>query len=468
MEHWDPLRGESGDGRGEEVRRADEEAHRPEEEGAGAATLRSDAEPEVATASASALPPETLTAPRRRRWRWDRTLTIALAVALVVGLAGGGALGYFWAGRGGNGAGYETGVPVAVESASASGGGATATPAANSDLSSLATPVTKVYQAVGNAVVSIQSQASSPFGTQSALGSGFFINSKGYILTNYHVVADSQQLTVQLADGRSFSAHVVGYDPSNDLAVVLPDQPVGNVTVAPLGDSDKVMVGQLAIAIGNPFGYDHTVTAGIVSALGRTLPAGNQHSIAGMIQTDAAINPGNSGGPLFNALGQVIGINTAIEAPQQGRLGGQPGNVGIGFAIPINTFKAEAAKLLAGGMVEHAWLGISGIELTPDLAKQYGLSVQSGVLVAETMPASPARRAGLRGASVDPTTGQPDFSSADVITAVNGQKVTSATELSALLDKVGVGNTATLTVVRGGRSLQLPVRLAAWPANLGG
>ncbi|MBX5464444.1 MAG: trypsin-like peptidase domain-containing protein [Clostridia bacterium] len=405
--------------------------------------------------------------PTRRRWRPRRAVAVAVVVALLVGLAGGAALGYFWVGHGGGGtAGLP---PLTAASGGQAGGQAGLAATANTDVSSLATPVTRVYQAVGNAVVAIQSQSSSPFGTQSGLGSGFFIDTQGHIVTNYHVIEGADQLTVQLADGRTYSAHVVGTDPGNDLAVIQPDQAIPDITVAPLGDSDKVLVGELAIAIGNPFGYDHTVTAGIVSALGRTLPSGNQHSIAGMIQTDAAINPGNSGGPLLDANGEVIGINTAIEAPNGGRFsGGQAGNVGIGFAIPINTLKAEASQLLAGGQVQHAWLGISGMELTPQVASQYGLPVSSGVLVVETLPGSPARSAGLQAATVDPTTGQPDFSSADVITAVNGQKVTSAVQLSSLLDRVGVGRTATLTVVRGGRTLQIPVRLAAWPASLPG
>jgi serine protease Do len=220
-------------------------------------------------------------------------------------------------------------------------------------------------------------------------GTGFIIDSRGYILTNNHVVAKAQKITVTMADGKKIPASLIGRDPASDLAVIK-ISPRHVDIVATLGDSDKVRVGQKAIAIGNPFGLSHTLTTGIISALNRGIMTEDGNQIDDLIQTDAAINPGNSGGPLLNSNGEVIGINTAIYS-----LSG--GYQGIGFAIPVNRVKDVASQLISTGKVARPWLGITGITLSAELSGAIGLAVERGVLVAEVVPGSPADQAGLRG-----------------------------------------------------------------------
>jgi putative serine protease PepD len=220
-------------------------------------------------------------------------------------------------------------------------------------------------------------------------GSGFVIDRKGYILTNNHVVAKAQKITVTLVNGKKLPASLVGRDPVSDLAVIkIPAASVDAVAV--LGDSDQVRVGQKAIAIGNPFGLSHSLTTGIVSALNREIRTQDGIHIDDLIQTDAAINPGNSGGPLLNSNGEVIGINTAIFS-----LSG--GYQGIGFAIPINRAKRVATQLIVSGQVRRAWLGITAISVTKDLSGQLGLPAKNGVLIVEVIPGGPADQAGLQG-----------------------------------------------------------------------
>ncbi|MBI2080489.1 MAG: trypsin-like peptidase domain-containing protein, partial [candidate division NC10 bacterium] len=225
---------------------------------------------------------------------------------------------------------------------------------------------------------------------QTGTGSGFILDEQGHIVTNNHVVADARSLEVTLADGTKTPATLVGRDPNNDLAVIKINLPGRTLPVLPLGDSDALQVGQLAIAIGNPFGLDRTVTRGVISSLNRSLKAESGREIRGIIQTDAAINPGNSGGPLLNSRGEAIGINTAIFSPSGG-------SVGIGFAIPVNTARRLVPQLIATGRVRHPWLGIAGVSLSPDLVKALDLPVEKGVLVAQVYPRSPAARAGLKG-----------------------------------------------------------------------
>jgi S1-C subfamily serine protease len=213
-------------------------------------------------------------------------------------------------------------------------------------------------------------------------GSGFIIDRRGYILTNNHVVAKAQKLTVTMATGKRIDATLVGRDPGTDLAVIR--IPPGDVeAVATLGDSDNLRPGRKAIAIGNPFGLSHTLTTGIVSALHRSIRTEDGNEIEDLIQTDAAINPGNSGGPLLNSNGDVIGINTAIFS-----LSG--GYQGIGFAIPINLAKRVAEQLITSGRVARPWLGISGLSLSPSLAEGLGLGASQGVLVVQVFPGGPA------------------------------------------------------------------------------
>ena len=223
-------------------------------------------------------------------------------------------------------------------------------------------------------------------------GSGFIVNADGTIVTNYHVVRDAQQVQVTLTDRSTYPAQVAGYDALTDLAVVKIDSKGKKLPTLPLGDSSQLLVGQKVLAIGNPFGLQATLTTGVVSALQRTLqtPAGGVIDEA--IQTDAAINPGNSGGPLLDSQGRIIGVNTLIFTPSGG-------SVGIGFAIPINTVKFILGDLVRYGRPKRPWLGISSLEVGPELAQALNLPVKSGVLIAEVVPGGPADRAGLHGGS---------------------------------------------------------------------
>ena len=328
--------------------------------------------------------------------------------------------------------------------------------------------VTSVYDSVGAAVVYITSEGA-PRATQfgpmpeRGTGSGVIIDDQGHILTNNHVVSGSTKLQVLLATGETVPANTLGRDPGNDLAVIKIDMSKvadrSKIRWAPLGDSDALKVGQLAIAIGNPFGLERTVTVGVVSSLGRTFSGTTgSRPIRNMIQTDAAINPGNSGGPLLNSQGQVIGINSAIESPVRG-------NVGIGFAVPINTAKGSLNDLkTAGKLLSHPWLGISGTPVNSEVATQLGIPAE-GVYVVVTMPDSPAAAAGIRGAisnqgrtpSADLPTG------GDVILAVDGQKVTKVEEISSYLDTKRADDQVTLTVRRDGGTTDVKITLAEWP-----
>ncbi len=329
-------------------------------------------------------------------------------------------------------------------------------------------PVVAVYQKVSPAVVYITSIGQSvphSFGNvpTQGTGSGFIIDNQGHILTNNHVVAGADRLEVTLSDQTTVPATVVGRDPSDDLAVIKIDVPSEKLTVAPLGDSDKLQVGELAIAIGNPFGLDHTVTAGVISSLGRNYPSENGRTIANMIQTDAAINPGNSGGPLLNAQGEVIGINSAIESPVSG-------SVGIGFAVPINTAKQSLPQMLQGGVVKKPWLGISGTALNPTLADQLKLPVKQGVYVVDVLPDSPAAKAGLKGASSGQSQRnllqQTPPSGGDVITAVDDKQVKKVEDIIAYLNGKQVGDVVKVHLLRNGSEMTVDLTLAAWPDNL--
>jgi len=287
-------------------------------------------------------------------------------------------------------------------------------------------------------------------------GSGFIIDSKGYILTNNHVVAKAQKIIVTLADGRKLSASLVGRDPASDLAVI--KIPSGSIQViTSLGDSDQVRVGQKAIAIGNPFGLSHTLTTGIISALERSIRTQENLQIDHLIQTDAAINPGNSGGPLLNSNGEVIGINTAIFS-----LSG--GYQGIGFAIPINRGKEVATQLITSGRVARPWLGITGISLTRDISRDLGLDVNNGVLVAEVLPGSPAYQAGVRGGSRTIIVGSMKLPiGGDIITSLNEEEISDMKKLINLLNYLKVGQKVTLRIYRDHRHLEVQVLLAERP-----
>jgi S1-C subfamily serine protease len=324
-----------------------------------------------------------------------------------------------------------------------------------------------IYQQLQPAVVEITStqQGGSPFAPSGqATGSGIVIDQQGTILTNNHVVADATNLDVTFSDNTTASATIVGTDPGNDLAVIRADLSGQKLTAATLGDSDAMRVGDPVLAIGTPFELDGTLTQGIVSATGRTFSEGQgTRPIRNMIQTDAAVNPGNSGGPLIDCHGEVIGINTALENPT-----GQDVNVGIAFAVPINAAKRFLPDMEAGQTVSHPWLGIAGEDVTPALARDLNLSVQSGVYVTLVSAGGPAQDAGLQGAFSSEREAQQSGSQpqagGDVIVAVDGHDMTGIDQLATYLDsQKKVGDTVTLKVVRGGQELTLDATLAQWP-----
>jgi S1-C subfamily serine protease len=320
-----------------------------------------------------------------------------------------------------------------------------------------------VYQKVLPSVVKIVSRSSSGFGTSEGQGSGIIIDTEGNILTNNHVVSGANSLVVTLADGSELPATVVGTDPGNDLAVIHIDPPAGGLTAARLGDSDKLLVGDPVFALGNPFDLEHTFTQGIVSAVGRTYsPGSGTRPLYNMIQTDAAVNPGNSGGPLINCYGEVVGVNTLLENPT-----GQSVNVGIAFAVSVNTVNGSLDSMLAGNTISHSWLGIAGRELTPTLAKELDLSVTEGVYVVTVANNSPAERAGLIPAFASESQAQNNRTppqGGDVILAVDGKSVTDVDQLANYLDsQKRPGDTVSLTIVRDGKETTVNATLAQWP-----
>ena len=276
-----------------------------------------------------------------------------------------------------------------------------------------------------------------PPGLSEGMGSGVIISQDGYVLTNNHVVAGAKEVTVTLADHKEYKGRIVGRDPQTDLAVLKIDAKEA-LPVSTLGDSDNLKVGDWVVAIGNPFGLDHTVTSGIVSAKGRVIGAGPYDNF---IQTDASINPGNSGGPLLNMQGEVVGINTAII----------PQGQGIGFAIPVNTVKPLIPQLETKGEVTRGYLGVSIQSITPGLAKSLNLPDQQGALVADVNPDTPAAKAGIK--------------RGDVIVAYNGKEVADSQALPAMVAATPVDQQATVTVIRNGDKLQLPVKVGQLPSQ---
>jgi len=294
---------------------------------------------------------------------------------------------------------------------------------------------------------------------QEGTGSGFVVKPDGLILTNNHVVTGTQQLTVTLAgDKKQYKARVLGTDPRNDLALVK-IQAEHALPFLKLGDSDGLQVGQKVLAIGNPFGFGGTLTTGIVSSLGRTLQPQEGHRLEDMIQTDAAINPGNSGGPLLDSHGAVIGINTAIYGPQ--------GNIGIGFALPINRAKAMLDEFQAKGRVTRPYLGIQTIYISGDAADDLGLPNEGGLLIQRVEGGSPAAEAGLRGPTRRAIAGVYQIGiGGDFIIAVDGQPVESNDSLQRVLNRKRVGDALELTVYRNGRTQRVTVKVGEAPQTL--
>ncbi len=285
-------------------------------------------------------------------------------------------------------------------------------------------------------------------------GSGFLIDKDGHILTNYHVIQGAQTIEVALGDQSRYKARLIGDDPRNDIALIQIDTKDHNITPLTLGDSRNLVVGQRALAIGNPFGFSSTLTTGIVSALGRTVQTGESTFIDEAIQTDAAINQGNSGGPLLDSHGQVIGINSAIYSPA-----GSTSATGIGFAIPINTARRVAEDLIKYGHVRRATLGAEGRPLWPGLADALKLSTNHGILIERVDPGGPAALAGIRGGTKSFLGLQELRVGGDILIAIDGKEVANQVDLNLLLNRSQPGDTVTLTIIRNGQKLQVPVKL---------
>jgi len=273
---------------------------------------------------------------------------------------------------------------------------------------------------------------------QKGTGSGFIISQEGYVLTNEHVVRKAEKIKVTLSDGREFTGNVVGSDVSSDMAIV--KIPANNLPTVTLGDSDKLRVGEVVIAIGNPYGLQQTVTMGVVSAKGRSIPLGEGEQVyRNFIQTDTAINPGNSGGPLLNTKGEVVGINTAII----------PYAHGIGFAIPINAAKKNIDDLITLGKVRRSWLGVYIQEVTPEIAEQFNLKEAKGVLVGDVIKDGPAEETGI--------------SRGDIITKVNDQEVNSTGELQDKIRDIDIGKNANIEIIREGKVISFIVKIGEMP-----
>jgi S1-C subfamily serine protease len=295
-----------------------------------------------------------------------------------------------------------------------------------------------------------------------ALGSGFVIDKAGHVVTNYHVVEHARSVDVSFSNNESMKAKVVGTDPSTDVAVLQVDAHSRALTPLALGNSDAVRVGDSVVAIGNPFGYDRTVTTGIVSALQRVIQAPNSYSIDHVIQTDAALNKGNSGGPLLDARGYVIGVNSQIAAGDSG----SSGNIGIGFAVPINTVKTVAAQIIKTGHAEHPYLGISVQAVTASAAKLFHLPATHGLLVARVQPGSGAAKAGLRAGSGNATlAGETYPLGGDLITKVDSTPLYSLDQLRDAIDDKQPGDQVRLETYRGHQQRTVTVKLGRQPSS---
>lgn len=316
----------------------------------------------------------------------------------------------------------------------------------------------EIYRTLSPGVVNVHSTsyARDFFGfvePQEGSGSGSVIDQDGNILTNYHVIEGAQKLAVSFGGQKNYAAKVVGGDPDTDLAVIkLIEMPKEPLTIIPLGDSDKLEVGQKVLAIGNPFGMDRTLTTGVISGLQRPIRARNNRPIEGAIQTDASINPGNSGGPLFDSHGRMIGINSQILSPSGA-------SAGVGFAVPVNIAKRIVPELLRSGEIRRPKLGITTRDVDT-LKNQVELPVSDGVLIWQIAPGGPAANAGLRGLT---QTENGDVEVGDVIVGIDSEKVANTDELYRILNKHPLGDQVQVQILRNGRRMSVPVRLTETP-----
>lgn len=324
--------------------------------------------------------------------------------------------------------------------------------------------INEIYRRSGPGVVQITTTVAAGNQFQqsgAALGSGFVLDKEGHVITNYHVIRDATSIRVRFSNDDTLKAELVGSDPSTDIALLKVDAGARALTPLILADSDGVEVGDSVVAIGNPFGLERTVTAGIVSALQRAVEAPNGYAIGHVIQTDAPINHGNSGGPLLDTRGQVIGVNSQIATDGAG-----DGNVGIGFAVPSNTVKSVIGQLLATGKVEHAYLGISALDITTEIANNFRLPVDKGLVVQSVTEGSGAAAAGLKAGS-EPVVidGESFRMGGDVIVAAGGRDITKITELRDVIAERKPGEKLELKIYRGGKAMTVTVTLGRQPES---
>ena len=368
-------------------------------------------------------------------------------------------LGAFWAG-----ARFAPRQPVNVEALPLGGTRPSTVPQRDAALTEDESINVRIYRQASPAVANILTKATEydffmdPVPVAGA-GSGFIIDPRGYILTNYHVVEGAQSIEVVLGDQSRYPAKFIGADQRNDVALVKIDPKGKHLAALSLADSGAVQVGQKVLAIGNPFGFQSTLTTGVVSALGRTVQTSQTTFIEEAIQTDAAINRGNSGGPLINSHGEVIGINSAIYTPTGT-------TAGIGFAIPINTAKTIANDLINTGRVHRAFLGVQTISIVGGLAEALDLPVQEGLLVEVVTKGGPAAVAGIHGGDRIAQAGMRRFYiGGDVMVSIDGQKVANEFDVNLILNHHRPGDKVTVTVYRGGKRMDVPVTLGERTGN---
>jgi S1-C subfamily serine protease len=318
-----------------------------------------------------------------------------------------------------------------------------------------------VYERLNAAVVNITTETMAinwflePVPQEGGSGSGSIIDTRGYVLTNNHVIQNAYKVFINFADGRQLEGSVVGADPENDIAVLKFDPPRGmELRLVPYGDSSSLKVGQKVLAIGNPFALERTLTVGIVSGLGRPIQTSRQHIIRDMIQTDASINPGNSGGPLLDTQGRMIGINTMIFSPSGG-------SVGIGFAVPVNTAKRVVTELIQYGKVRRGWIDATVVQIFPGLVRYAKLPVNAGLLVSRTRRNGFAEKAGVRQGTEPVQYGRSViYLGGDIITSVDGMKTNTLADLYSALEDNKPGEKIKVEILRGGRTSVLEVTLA--------
>jgi S1-C subfamily serine protease len=370
-------------------------------------------------------------------------------------------LGAYWAG-----ARFGPRQPIKVEALPLGGSSSSAATNAQRDaaLTEDESINVRIYRQASPAVANILTKATEydffmdPVPVEGA-GSGFIIDTRGYILTNYHVVEGAQSIEVVLGDQSRYPAKFIGADQRNDVALVKIDPKGKSLVALALGDSGAIQVGQKVLAIGNPFGFQSTLTTGVVSAVGRTVQTSQTTFIDEAIQTDAAINRGNSGGPLINSHGEVIGINSAIYTPSGT-------TAGIGFAIPINTAKNIANDLITDGRVHRAFLGVETLSVGGWLSEALDLPVKEGLLVERATPGGPAAAAGIHGGDRIVEAGMQRIAiGGDVIVAIDGQKVASQLDVNLALNHKRPGDTVSVSLYRGGKKMDVPVKLGERSGN---